>query len=93
MKIVQSTAQMKDMICDRCEVLMNFNKWHVCSEVYNTFTGNLSASFQKKKLQLVLKESVEFKFVVQKEKQKLYEEITYKIRALILRAHQDAILG
>lgn len=41
---------MKDVICDRCEVLMNFNKWYVCSEVYDTFTGNLSASFQKKKL-------------------------------------------
>lgn len=83
---------MKDVICDRCEVLMNFNKWYVCSEVYDTFTGNLSASFQKKKLQLVLRESVEFKFVVQKEK-KNCEEITSKITTPILHAQQDVILG
>lgn len=51
----------RHMICDHSEVLMNFNNCYVCSEVYDTLTANLSAIFQKKKLQLILAESVDFK--------------------------------
>lgn len=40
----------RHMICDHCEVLMNFNKYHVFSEVYDTLTANLSAIFQMRKL-------------------------------------------
>lgn len=50
------------MICDHCAVLMNFNNCHVCSEVYDTLAANLSALFQTKNLQLILAESVDFKF-------------------------------
>lgn len=40
----------RHMICDHCEVLTNFNNCHVCSEVYDTLTANLSAIFQTKKV-------------------------------------------
>lgn len=40
----------RHMICDHCEVLMNFNNCHVFSEVYDTLTANLSAIFQMRKL-------------------------------------------
>lgn len=50
----------RHMICDHCEVLMNFNNCRVFSEVYDTLTANLSAIFQMRKLQLILAESVDF---------------------------------
>lgn len=40
----------RHMICDHCEVLMNFNNCHVFSEVYDILTANLSAIFQMRKL-------------------------------------------
>lgn len=49
----------RHMICDHCEVLTNFNNRHVCSEVYDTLTANLSAIFQTKKVTAILAESVD----------------------------------
>lgn len=36
------------MICDHCEVLMNFNSCHVCSEVCDTLTANVGWFSDKK---------------------------------------------